>query len=152
MNEQRLKWFTDRIGQTVWMTRQDCDCKECANGYINGIRIMNALNAEGLFHEEEDHQDREEWPVRFFDTWKERNQWERTERGISIIELNKEINDLNDRMNAGELEDKHQEIDREKSRTKLRLIPRTVEKKPGRNDQCPCGSGKKYKHCCLNGN
>jgi SEC-C motif len=22
--------------------------------------------------------------------------------------------------------------------------------KPGRNDPCPCGSGKKYKHCCLN--
>jgi hypothetical protein len=20
----------------------------------------------------------------------------------------------------------------------------------GRNDSCPCGSGKKYKHCCLN--
>lgn len=20
---------------------------------------------------------------------------------------------------------------------------------PGRNDQCPCGSGKKYKKCCL---
>ena len=32
----------------------------------------------------------------------------------------------------------------------------TVQKKPvvkgekvGRNDPCPCGSGKKYKHCCL---
>ena len=23
-----------------------------------------------------------------------------------------------------------------------------VEKKPGRNDPCPCGSGKKYKFCC----
>lgn len=23
-----------------------------------------------------------------------------------------------------------------------------VEKKPGRNDLCPCGSGKKYKKCC----
>jgi hypothetical protein len=23
-----------------------------------------------------------------------------------------------------------------------------VEKKPGRNDPCPCGSGKKFKHCC----
>ncbi len=23
-----------------------------------------------------------------------------------------------------------------------------VEKKPGRNDPCPCGSGKKYKMCC----
>ncbi|PTB17092.1 hypothetical protein C9I57_30045 [Trinickia symbiotica] len=22
--------------------------------------------------------------------------------------------------------------------------------RPGRNDPCPCGSGKKYKHCCLN--
>ncbi|WP_295815019.1 SEC-C metal-binding domain-containing protein, partial [uncultured Nitratireductor sp.] len=27
------------------------------------------------------------------------------------------------------------------------LKPRT--KKVGRNDPCPCGSGKKYKKCCL---
>jgi len=26
--------------------------------------------------------------------------------------------------------------------------PVKVNKKPGRNDPCPCGSGKKYKHCC----
>jgi uncharacterized protein YecA (UPF0149 family) len=25
-----------------------------------------------------------------------------------------------------------------------------VEKKIGRNELCPCGSGKKYKKCCLN--
>ncbi|QEG00494.1 preprotein translocase subunit SecA [Stieleria maiorica] len=25
---------------------------------------------------------------------------------------------------------------------------RNTEKKPGRNDPCPCGSGKKYKNCC----
>ena len=24
------------------------------------------------------------------------------------------------------------------------------DKQPGRNDPCPCGSGQKYKHCCLN--
>jgi preprotein translocase subunit SecA len=23
-----------------------------------------------------------------------------------------------------------------------------AEKKPGRNDPCPCGGGKKYKKCC----
>ncbi len=23
--------------------------------------------------------------------------------------------------------------------------------KPGRNDPCPCGSGKKYKQCCMRG-
>ena len=28
-----------------------------------------------------------------------------------------------------------------------RVEPVRVEKKVGRNDQCPCGSGKKYKHC-----
>jgi uncharacterized protein YecA (UPF0149 family) len=27
---------------------------------------------------------------------------------------------------------------------------RRSEPKIGRNDPCPCGSGKKYKHCCLN--
>ena len=25
---------------------------------------------------------------------------------------------------------------------------RRAEPKVGRNDPCPCGSGKKYKHCC----
>jgi hypothetical protein len=25
----------------------------------------------------------------------------------------------------------------------------TVAKHPGRNEPCHCGSGKKYKHCCL---
>jgi preprotein translocase subunit SecA len=26
--------------------------------------------------------------------------------------------------------------------------PVHVDKEPGRNDPCPCGSGKKYKKCC----
>ena len=32
------------------------------------------------------------------------------------------------------------------------ISPRTIVRsaaKIGRNDPCPCGSGKKYKHCCL---
>jgi len=31
----------------------------------------------------------------------------------------------------------------------IKLEPTKVEKKVGRNDPCPCGSGKKYKKCCL---
>ena len=31
----------------------------------------------------------------------------------------------------------------------VKLEPTKVEKKVGRNDSCPCGSGKKYKKCCL---
>ena len=26
--------------------------------------------------------------------------------------------------------------------------PLEKNQKVGRNDKCPCGSGKKYKHCC----
>lgn len=32
---------------------------------------------------------------------------------------------------------------------KTRTIIRENIKKIGRNDPCPCGSGKKYKNCCL---
>ena len=31
-------------------------------------------------------------------------------------------------------------------------MPIIAEKRPGRNDPCPCGSGKKYKNCCGRGN
>ena len=30
-----------------------------------------------------------------------------------------------------------------------RIAPTLSRMKPGRNDPCPCGSGKKYKQCCL---
>ncbi len=29
-----------------------------------------------------------------------------------------------------------------------KVSPATVKKKVGRNDPCPCGSGKKFKKCC----
>lgn len=35
----------------------------------------------------------------------------------------------------------------ERIREMLRLMP--DEPEPGRNDPCWCGSGKKYKKCCL---
>ena len=35
-----------------------------------------------------------------------------------------------------------------KENKKRKIKPRTVENKVGRNDPCPCGSGKKYKKCC----
>jgi len=28
-------------------------------------------------------------------------------------------------------------------------VSEATPSRPGRNDRCPCGSGKKYKHCCL---
>jgi preprotein translocase subunit SecA len=34
------------------------------------------------------------------------------------------------------------------TREKQKQQPVRAEKKVGRNELCPCGSGKKYKHCC----
>ena len=31
---------------------------------------------------------------------------------------------------------------------KPKTVRKTVKQKVGRNDPCPCGSGKKYKKCC----
>lgn len=33
---------------------------------------------------------------------------------------------------------------------KYKALPVTRKMKVGRNDPCPCRSGKKYKKCCLN--
>ena len=39
-------------------------------------------------------------------------------------------------------------IDGTEADQKLEPI-RNLEPKVGRNDPCPCGSGKKYKQCCM---
>ncbi len=43
-------------------------------------------------------------------------------------------------------EDKRKEIKKDYNKSKTVV----KEDKIGRNDPCPCGSGKKYKKCCLN--
>ena len=34
------------------------------------------------------------------------------------------------------------------NQTDKKKQPLETSQKVGRNDKCPCGSGKKYKHCC----
>ena len=43
-----------------------------------------------------------------------------------------------------------EEIEAEKKLIKetKKVDPVHVDAEPGRNDPCPCGSGKKYKKCC----
>lgn len=59
--------------------------------------------------------------------------------------------------------ERHYERRREEKERSLRGLPgedeaplpppidpiKGEQKPPGRNDPCPCGSGKKYKQCCL---
>jgi uncharacterized protein YecA (UPF0149 family) len=41
-------------------------------------------------------------------------------------------------------------VDRYCRKRKAGTQPIRKAKEPGRNDPCPCGSGKKYKHCHIN--
>lgn len=49
-------------------------------------------------------------------------------------------------MNYGKRSNKSKGNSKLDSRKAQRVLPR---KKIGRNDNCSCGSGKKYKNCCL---
>ena len=69
-----------------------------------------------------------------------------------IIEGGKSGDDRVDSSLSEELFDPEQEVEvNENSDPEEhgdRIIPVRTEKKIGRNDPCPCGSGKKYKKCC----
>ncbi len=41
-------------------------------------------------------------------------------------------------------------VSRNTDKDESKLLPIRTEAKIGRNDPCPCGSGKKYKKCCMN--
>ncbi len=45
------------------------------------------------------------------------------------------------------MQQEHSQTQKQPEERKLQPMRRDAEK-VGRNDPCPCGSGKKYKHCC----
>ena len=88
-----------------------------------------------------------------------------------VVEYKFEAMDMFDEMIAGIKEDTVKYLFHVKRETKIERKQvakpvsenhggdQSVQKKPvvksekvGRNDPCPCGSGKKYKHCCLGKN
>jgi len=80
------------------------------------------------------------------------------ERGIAILKRALEVDGLEDREFVLErLQDLYEEAGRKEEAEALQaLLPSrppsglnlAANEKAGRNDPCPCGSGKKYKKCC----
>ena len=69
------------------------------------------------------------------------------ERADEIIDL---CDDHGWQLIVGVEPDKPEDItDVLKLLTPERFTVRRQEPAIGRNDRCPCGSGRKYKHCCL---
>jgi len=68
---------------------------------------------------------------------------QKVDKDIAIFLLKAEI-----RQNIERKETVSKKITNEKNEDSTKKQPKRV-KKVGRNDECPCGSGKKYKNCCL---
>jgi preprotein translocase subunit SecA len=66
----------------------------------------------------------------------------------SITELLSRIQMERDRSLVGEMNGEAPPPPPEQTQ-EMKHVPITVPPKVGRNDPCPCGSGKKYKNCCM---
>lgn len=106
------------------------------------------------------HRDKDKIDYQSTRDWSEKSTW----LGLKIISTEK--GSVSDSEGAVEFEAVYEQnglkdIHHEKAKFKKQgsewlydeghVIPRTVVRsapKTGRNDPCPCASGKKYKHCC----
>jgi preprotein translocase subunit SecA len=79
---------------------------------------------------------------------------------IELLSENKPIyienNDYSDTMEVLPMNEKtNLDIDsdsqekKDQKEIRMKAEPVTPRHKVGRNEKCPCGSGKKFKHCCL---
>jgi len=147
--------------------------EECCEPYISGAK--NAPTAEALMRARYaayvEHaidfivgtcapDEKNRIDVKQTKTWSERSKW----LGLKI--LSSEKGGPDDSEGTVEFEalyemDGLRDTHHEKARFKKHdgrwlyedgdVVPKTVVRtgpKVGRNDPCPCGSGKKYKHCC----
>ncbi|MBL7914646.1 MAG: SEC-C domain-containing protein [Bacteroidia bacterium] len=67
-------------------------------------------------------------------------------RNPDLNEMDEDEDDLYDEDDEDDIYDEWSEAD-----SKNDFAPHTIfgTKEPGRNEPCPCGSGKKYKKCCM---
>lgn len=71
-------------------------------------------------------------------------------KDLSDVIIN-QLNDKEQQDKVGELMDKVEDYNEMKDyiNYNMQTKPKRKEHKIHRNDLCPCGSGKKYKNCCL---
>ncbi|MEA3490537.1 MAG: SEC-C metal-binding domain-containing protein [Campylobacterota bacterium] len=72
------------------------------------------------------------------------------DRHIDLIRKTYKTKDVDELM-CGDIESIEIHLGLRKEKTKLNVFQDNIEpfSKVGRNDPCPCGSGKKYKKCCI---
>ena len=68
--DERVKWFTDRIGKTIWRTAINCPCLTCKRIYGEGLTLINHQHAHYVADCSM------EGGIPYFDTEQERDEYE----------------------------------------------------------------------------
>jgi uncharacterized protein YchJ len=133
------------------MQPRECNLQAHLRGYI--IMVHGKLSFEAIRQKEQyvDNPDKTDGNVPEV----EERQSERAQAEIQVNAF------ANTTLAMGQLDpDKARETLREQERIRLREGTRSLDailrqasqaasSRPGRNDPCPCGSGKKFKACCM---
>ena len=140
----------------------DCDCRRVMLNAVEGERINRFLASISYGFDQDDKRDWErDMQGPFLDALNPQSEY-----AEALLELVEKML-LNDPRYVARLErhyaltkraasdpthplyDKLQEIVKEESEILPDPQPVSRTKRVGRNDPCPCGSGKKYKYCCM---
>ncbi len=133
--EERSFFITDQ-----YCVRSDCDCTKISIDIVEIVPVKKEKRAKDICYINLDYKKR---------SWEMDNQIHSDPSMKEIrAAIEKDIPDFYE-----QVKNRHQKLKRiysyNKSREWDEAPPRQVSEKVGRNDPCPCGSGKKYKKCCM---
>ena len=98
---KRLKWFTERIGKTIFRNRDCCDCKVCEKVYQNGLTVHDEQHADCLC-DNEGMSNYEGYPLKYSDTREEALKFETDNKDVIepyLIKHKESMKELYARMN-----------------------------------------------------
>lgn len=121
-----IGWF-----DMIWREAKERDCAKAEKLLLEALENKNLRDRDVVWE-------------RLLSLYKECDEKQKYEEVQKRVEADKE----NARKNAKDNMVKIQNLEREFEKNTKKLINNFLKYKPGRNDPCPCGSGKKYKKCC----
>jgi predicted metal-binding protein len=85
---ERKQWFLNRIGKVVYRSEVTCGCEHCKDVYNNGLTVGDKDHADYLYDWEcITSIDYPKLPVRYFDTIKQRDEYESKIKQLQMPEM-----------------------------------------------------------------
>lgn len=147
-----IQWFREVIQFFLNSELED----NVIDSDLNGFIICNVLDLKGkeLMPEVEKLFDKGIVSLGVCGVWKDVKkdfeQPDRYDKKREILSISEKYDEVTSTW-AGYTNDEERDIlDTYINQLQQTVIPVRTESKTGRNDPCPCGSGKKYKKCCIN--